>query len=49
MKLLGSLILWGFIAAAFFKWYAMEQAEERRSDWREVEEELEQMGLSGHR
>ena len=45
MKVLGSLILWGFIAAAFFKWYAKEEAEARGPAWREVEEELHNLGL----
>jgi putative membrane protein len=46
MKLAGSLILWGFIAVAFFKWYEMEQARDREPNWRDVEEELQDLGLS---
>ncbi len=46
MKLLGSLILWYFIAVAFFKWYAREEAEARGPRWQEVEEELESLGLT---
>ena len=46
MKLLGSFILWSFIAVAFFKWYAREEAEEQGPRWREVEEELQEMGLA---
>ncbi len=45
MKLLGSLILWSFIAVAFFKWYEREEAEARGLPWREVEEELDRLGL----
>ena len=40
MKVAGSLILWSFIAVAFFRWYAREEAESRSIPWREVEEEL---------
>lgn len=43
MKLLGSLILWSFIAFAFFKWYAREEAEARGPHWREVEQELDRL------
>ena len=49
MKLLGSLILWGFIAAAFFKWYEAELKDDREPRWREVEEELQDLGLSPRR
>jgi len=45
MKLLGSLILWSFIAVAFFKWYQREEAEARGLPWPEVEEELDRLGL----
>ena len=45
MKLLGSFILWSFIAVAFFKWYEREEAEARGPRWSEVEEELERIGL----
>ena len=46
MKVLGSLILWSFMAVAFFRWYAQEEAEPRSPRWPEVEEELEELGLS---
>ncbi len=47
MKLMGSLILWGFIAAIFFQWYAREQAEEHSpASWPEIEDELEALGLT---
>lgn len=46
MKLLGSLILWSFIAVAFFKWFAREEAEARGPSWREVEQELDELGLT---
>ncbi len=45
MKLLGSLILWSFIAVAFFKWYAREEAQARDPKWEEVEEELRELGV----
>lgn len=46
MKLVGSIILWIFIGVAFFKWYAREQAEEKGPRWREVEAELQELGLT---
>ena len=46
MKVLGSLILWSFIAVAFFKWYGREGEEARGPRWPEVEEELDRMGLT---
>jgi putative membrane protein len=46
MKLLGSLIIWGFIAVIFFQWYDAEEKRDRGPDWREVEGELEAMGLT---
>ena len=46
MKLLGSLILWSFIAVAFFKWYAREEAGERGPHWQGIEEELGRLGLT---
>ena len=49
MKLVGSLILWSFIGVAFFKWYAREESESREPSWREVEGELEEMGLTSPR
>jgi len=49
MKLLGSLILWSFIAVAFFKWFEREEAEARGPRWREVEEELDRIGLTRKR
>jgi len=49
MKLLGSVILWLFIAVAFFKWYGREEAEARGPRWSEVEEELDRLGLKTHR
>lgn len=45
MKIVGSLILWGFIAWAFFRWYAQETAESREPRWDEVKEELRSIGL----
>jgi putative membrane protein len=46
MKVVGSLILWGFIAVAFFKWYEREEAQARGLAWPEVEEELKELGLT---
>lgn len=46
MKLVGSLILWAFIGVAFFRWYAREEAEAKGPAWREVEEELKELGLT---
>ena len=46
MKLLGTTILWSFIGVTFFSWYAKEEAEARGPSWREVEEELQEMGLN---
>jgi putative membrane protein len=46
MKLLGSLVLWGFIAVVFFRWYNLEQAADQEPRWNEVEEELHEMGLT---
>ncbi len=46
MKLLGSIILWTFIAVAFFKWFEREEAEARGPRWPEVEEELQNLGLT---
>jgi len=45
MKLLGSIILWSFMAAVFFKWYDQEQADSQEPRWHDVEAELEEMGL----
>jgi len=46
MKLIGSLVLWGFIAVVFFQWYNREQAAEKEPHWNEVQEELHEMGLT---
>jgi putative membrane protein len=45
MKILGSLVLWGFIAFAFFRWYEKENSESREPRWDEVADELQRMGL----
>jgi putative membrane protein len=48
MKTVGSIILWSFIGVAFFRWYAREQAADAEGpQWRDVEEELRELGLSG--
>jgi putative membrane protein len=46
MKMMGSLILWGFITVIFFQWFAKEEAESRGMPWPEVEDELAEMGLT---
>jgi putative membrane protein len=46
MKVVGSLILWGFIAVAFFKWFAREESKAGEPAWFEVEDELKQLGIS---
>lgn len=45
MKVAGSLILWSFIAYAFFKWYAQETADAREPAWDDVKEEMRTLGL----
>jgi putative membrane protein len=45
MKMLGSLILWGFIGYAFYRWYQHDQAESRDPQWDEVREEVLRLGL----
>jgi len=45
MKLIGSLVLWSFMAAVFFKWYGREEAAEKEPRWDEVEAELSELGL----
>jgi len=49
MKVIGSLILWGFIAVVFFKWYAREEAESPGVHFAEVEGELREIGLNPNR
>lgn len=46
MKLAGTFILWSFIGYAFFRWYANEEAEARGPRLRDVEEELQELGLT---
>lgn len=45
MKIAGSLILWAFIAVAFFKWYEKENALSQEPRWDEVQDELRRIGL----
>jgi putative membrane protein len=49
MKLLGSLIIWSFIAVVFFRWFEREEAEARGPRWPEVEDELHDLGLTAKR
>ena len=46
MKIIGSLILWSFIGVAFARWYSKEQAEEKGLALSDVEEELQEIGLT---
>jgi putative membrane protein len=45
MKMLGSLVLWGFIAYAFYRWYQRDLADTRDPRWEDVREELLRLGL----
>jgi putative membrane protein len=45
MKILGSLILWGFIGLAFYRWYERDVAETADPRWEQVREELLRMGM----
>lgn len=45
MKIVGSVILWGFIGWAFFKWYERETADDREPRWDAVRDEMSRMGL----
>jgi putative membrane protein len=45
MKVMGSLILWGFIAFAFFRWYDKENRREQDPRWEDVKAELERLGM----
>ncbi|MGH2811761.1 MAG: cytochrome c oxidase assembly protein, partial [Actinomycetota bacterium] len=48
MKIGGGLILWGFIAVLFFRWYALEQTEGIDVlAWRDVDRELNRMKVDG--
>lgn len=49
MKLLGSIILWSFIAVVFFRWYERETAKAQEPQWHEVESELDRLGLTPKR
>jgi putative membrane protein len=46
MKVVGSLILWGFIGAAFFRWYAEEEASGPGLPWTEAKEEPPPVSLN---
>lgn len=46
MKLIGSLVLWSFIAVVFFQWYNREQEADKEPRWNDVEEELHELGLT---
>lgn len=48
MKLMGSVILWGFITFIFFQWFYKEQRESEGPAWRDIEDELESLGLTSH-
>jgi putative membrane protein len=47
MKIVGGLILWGVIAALFFRWHAQESVDGSDAlQWRDLERELSRMRLS---
>ncbi len=46
MKLFGSLILWSFLVAVFFRWYALEKAQEQNPRRAEVAEERGKVRLT---
>ena len=45
MKVLGSIILWSFIAYAFFRWFDEENKSSRGPRWDEVQDEMNRLGL----
>jgi putative membrane protein len=45
MKILGSLILWGFIGLAFYRWYQRDVADQADPRWEQVREELQRLGM----
>ena len=49
MKVVGSLILWGFIGVAFFRWYAEEESRGRGPSWAEAKEEPRHAPLNPNR
>ena len=49
MKVVGSLIRWGFIGAAFFKWYAEEESSGQGLPWVEPKDDAAHVGLKPNR
>jgi len=45
MKVLGSIILWAFIAYAFFRWYEQESKADNGPGWEDVQDEMNRLGL----
>jgi len=45
MKVMGSLIIWGFITYAFFRWFDQENKSSREPRWEDVQEEMTRLGL----
>jgi putative membrane protein len=45
MKVLGSIILWSFIAYAFFRWFEQENKSTRGPRWEDVQDEMNRLGL----
>lgn len=45
MKIMGSLVLWGFITWAFFRWYERETEQDREPRWDDVKDEMRGLGL----
>ncbi len=49
MKVVGSLIIWGFIGVAFFRWFAEEESRGSGLPWTEPKEEPRPAGLHPNR
>jgi putative membrane protein len=45
MKVLGSIILWSFIAYAFFRWFEQENRAANGPRWEDVQDEMNRLGL----
>lgn len=46
MKLVGSIILWCFMAVVFARWYAQEREDEKEPHWKDVEaDQHQQLGM----
>jgi len=45
MKVPGSMILWSFMTVIFFRWYTKEETESQEPRWKDVESELDELGI----